>query len=152
MSNFQYNPEVLPKAKKTDRFGLVVAHFNKPFTDRLLSGAKKGFLACGVEEEHITVLRVPGSLELPFGAQKLIEKEPNIAAVLVLGVVIRGATSHYEHVCDGVTKGTIEVSLKTGVPVILGVITAENEAQVEERIRKGYENAIAAVEMSLLLK
>lgn len=126
------------------RFGIAVAEFNKNFTAEMLDQALQAFESKSIVVQDIEW--VPGAYELPFAAKKMIEQ--GCDAVLTLGVVIRGSTSHYDHVCDAVTHGVLRVSLDTGKPVIFGVITAENEAQVIERIPRSRDLVLATLRMS----
>lgn len=132
------------------RFGIVASRFNEFITSRLLNGALDAFTRHGVEEADVTVAWVPGAFELPLAAQKMAQSG-KYDAVIVLGAVIRGATSHYELVCNEVAKGVAQTSLHTGIPVMFGVITTENLEQAIDRAgvkvgNKGYECATAAIE------
>mgnify|MGYP001778812959 CR=1 FL=1 len=138
------------------RVGIVVARFNEFITSRLLGGALDGLKRRGVEEEHIHTAWVPGAFEIPLIASKMA-KSGNYDAVICLGAVIRGSTSHYDYVCNEVSKGIAAVSLETGVPVMFGVITTENIEQAIERSgskagNKGFECAEGAVEMVNLIR
>ena len=138
------------------RVGIVVARFNEFITSRLLGGALDGLKRRGVEEAHIHTAWVPGAFEIPLIASKMA-KSGNYDAVICLGAVIRGSTSHYDYVCNEVSKGIAAVSLETGVPVMFGVITTENIEQAIERSgskagNKGFECAEGAVEMVNLIR
>ena len=138
------------------RVGIVVARFNEFITSRLRGGALDGLKRRGVEEEHIHTAWVPGAFEIPLIASKMA-KSGNYDAVICLGAVIRGSTSHYDYVCNEVSKGIAAVSLETGVPVMFGVITTENIEQAIERSgskagNKGFECAEGAVEMVNLIR
>ena len=138
------------------KVGIVVARFNEFITSRLLGGALDGLKRRGVEEEHIHTAWVPGAFEIPLIASKMA-KSGNYDAVICLGAVIRGSTSHYDYVCNEVSKGIAAVSLETGVPVMFGVITTENIEQAIERSgskagNKGFECAEGAVEMVNLIR
>ena len=138
------------------RIGIVVSRFNEFITSRLLGGALDGLKRRGVEEEHIHTAWVPGAFEIPLIASKMA-KSGKYDAVLCLGAVIRGSTSHYDYVCNEVSKGIAAVSLETGVPVMFGVITTENIEQAIERSgskagNKGSECAEGAVEMVNLIR
>ena len=138
------------------KVGIVVARFNEFITSRLLGGALDGLKRRGVEEEHIHTAWVPGAFEIPLIASKMA-KSGNYDAVICLGAVIRGSTSHYDYVCNEVSKGIAAVSLETGVPVMFGVITTENIEQAIERSgskagNKGSECAEGAVEMVNLIR
>ena len=138
------------------KVGIVVARFNEFITSRLLGGALDGLKRRGVEEEHIHTAWAPGAFEIPLIASKMA-KSGNYDAVICLGAVIRGSTSHYDYVCNEVSKGIAAVSLETGVPVMFGVITTENIEQAIERSgskagNKGFECAEGAVEMVNLIR
>jgi 6,7-dimethyl-8-ribityllumazine synthase len=135
-------------------FAVCVATFYEDIAERLLNGATEGFDLGGVSEASVHTFRVPGSFELPLAA-KLCAESGRFAAVANLGVVIRGETSHYDHVCNEVASGTQRVQLDTGVPVAFGVITAENMDQALARSGgdkrdQGRGAAIVAMRMSLL--
>ena len=138
------------------RVGIVVARFNEFITSRLLGGALDGLKRRGVEEAHIHTAWVPGAFEIPLIASKMA-KSGSYDAVICLGAVIRGSTSHYDYVCNEVSKGIAAVSLETGVPVMFGAITTENIEQAIERSgskagNKGFECAEGAVEMVNLIR
>lgn len=130
---------------------IVVSRFNSPITDELLKGAVDRLRELGLGSEDITVLYVPGCVEIPIAAKKLAQTK-HYAAVIALGAVIRGETSHYDYVCEQVSAGCQEVMLETGLPVIFGVLTTENKKQAEERVggshgHKGRDAADCAMEM-----
>lgn len=138
------------------KIGIVVGRFNEFIGSRLLDGAVSGLMRHGVEEEDITVAWVPGAFEIPLVAKKMAASG-DYDAVVTLGAVIRGATSHYDYVCNEVAKGVSAASLETDVPVLFGVLTTDNLEQAVERAgskagNKGYESATAAIEMANLLK
>jgi len=138
------------------RFGIVVSRFNSFITKELLEGALNTLKRHGAKEDNITIVHVPGSYEIPLAAQELA-RTGHIDAVIVLGAVIRGATTHYDLVAGEVAKGVSRVSLDTSVPVIFGVITTENIEQAIERAgtkagNKGADAAVAAIEMVGVLK
>ena len=131
------------------RVGIVAARFNEFITSKLLSGAMDGLLRHDVQEDAIHVAWVPGAFEIPLAASKMA-KSGKYDAVICLGAVIRGSTSHYDYVCN-------DVSLETGVPVLFGVLTTENLEQAVERAgtkagNKGYDCALSAIEMVNLLR
>lgn len=137
------------------KFGIVVARFNEFITNKLLSGAIDTLRRHEADEENIDVAWVPGAFEIPIVAKKMAESG-KYDAVLCLGAVIRGATSHYDYVCNEVSKGVAQVGLQTGVPTIFGVVTTENIEQAVERAgtkagNKGSDAAMAAMEMASLL-
>lgn len=138
------------------KFGVIVARFNEFIGGKLLSGALDGLKRHGTLEEEVEIAWVPGAFEIPLVAKKMA-KSGKYDAVICLGAVIRGATSHYEYVSGEVTKGIASVTLETGVPVIFGVLTTENIEQAIERAgtkagNKGYDAAVTAIEMANLLK
>jgi len=138
------------------KVAIVVARFNEFITSKLLGGAEDALKRHGVEESDVTVAWVPGAFELPLVAKKLAESD-KYDAVITLGTVIRGATTHYDYVCNEAAKGVSQASLTTGVPVIFGVLTTESIEQAVERAgtkagNKGYEAAVTAIEMGNLLK
>lgn len=136
------------------KVGIVVGRFNEFITSKLLSGALDGLKRHGVEEENVDVAWVPGAFELPLIAKKMVNTG-KYDAVIGLGTVIRGATSHYDYVCNEAAKGMAAVALDSGVPVIFGLLTTENIEQAIERAgtksgNKGYESAVSAIEMANL--
>jgi len=137
------------------RFALVVSRFNDFITARLLEGAEHALLRHGASTDDITVAWVPGAVEIPLVAKRFAASG-EVDAVIALGAVIRGATSHYDLVCNTVASGCSAASLETGVPIIFGVITTDTIEQAIERAgtkagNKGSEAAVAAVEMARLL-
>lgn len=143
-------------ADSSFRVGIITARFNEFITSKLLGGAIDGLARHGVAEENITSVWVPGAFELPMVAAKMAESG-KYDAVICLGAVIRGTTTHYDYVCNEVSKGVAKVALDSGIPTIFGVITTENIEQAIERAgtkvgNKGYEAAVTAIEMVSLLK
>ena len=133
------------------RVGIVAARFNEFITSKLLSGALDGLVRHDVQEEDIHVAWVPGAFEIPLIASKMAGSG-KYDAVICLGAVIRGSTSHYDYVCNEVSKGIAAVSLESGVPVLFGVLTTENIEQAIERAgtkagNKGYDCALSAIEL-----
>lgn len=142
-------------AKKI-RVGIVAARFNEFITSKLLSGALDGLKRHNVEDDDISVAWVPGAFEIPLVASKMAQSG-KYDAVICLGAVIRGSTTHYDYVCSEVSKGIANVSLQTGVPVMFGVLTTENIEQAIERAgtkagNKGYDCAVGAIEMVNLMQ
>nr|WP_320010095.1 6,7-dimethyl-8-ribityllumazine synthase [uncultured Desulfobulbus sp.] len=138
------------------KLGIVVARFNSFICEKLLEGALDSLVRSGVNGDDVTVARVPGAFEIPLVAQKMA-KSGKYDAVIVLGAVIRGATPHFDYVAGEVAKGTAQVMLDTGVPVLFGVLTTETIEQAIERAgtkagNKGSDVAIAALEMINLLE
>ena len=138
------------------RMGIVVARFNEFINSKLLDGALDGLKRHGVKEEDVAIAWVPGAFEIPLVAQKMAESK-KYDAVICLGTVIRGSTSHYDYVCSEVSKGVAHVGMATGIPTIFGVLTTESIEQAIERAgtkagNKGFECAVTAIEMANLLK
>ena len=138
------------------RIGIVVARFNEFITSRLLGGAIDGLVRHGMSEEDVDVAWVPGAFEIPLIAKKMA-KSGKYDAVIALGAVIRGSTSHYDYVCNEVSKGVAAASMESGVPVMFGVVTTENIEQAIERAgtkagNKGYDCALGAIEMVNLIR
>ena len=138
------------------RVGIVAARFNEFIVSKLVSGAIDGLSRHGVEDENIDVAWVPGAFEIPLIAKKMA-KSGKYDAVICLGAVIRGATTHYDYVCSEVSKGIANVGLESEIPVMFGVITTENIEQAIERAgskagNKGYDCALGAIEMINLIK
>ncbi|HHX2992611.1 TPA: 6,7-dimethyl-8-ribityllumazine synthase [Staphylococcus aureus] len=138
------------------KVAIVVSRFNDFITGRLLEGAKDTLIRHDVNEDNIDVAFVPGAFEIPLVAKKLASSG-NYGAIITLGCVIRGATSHYDYVCNEVAKGVSKVNDQTNVPVIFGILTTESIEQAVERAgtkagNKGAEAAVSAIEMANLLK
>ena len=138
------------------KIGIVVSRFNEFITSKLLSGAIDALKRHGMNESDITTAWVPGAFEIPIIAKKLA-KHKKYDAIIALGAVIRGATSHYEYVCNEVAKGVASVSLQEEIPVMFGILTTNNIEQAIERAgtksgNKGYEVAVSAIETANLLK
>jgi len=143
-------------ATPAGRFALVAARFNHFVVEHLVGGALDGLKRHGVREDAIDVVWVPGSFEIPLVAQRLAAGHA-YSAVICLGAVIRGDTSHYDHVAGEAAKGVAQAALKTGVPVIFGVLTCDTLEQAINRAgakagNKGFEAALTAIEMVNLLK
>ncbi len=141
---------------KNIKIGIVVARFNEFITSKLLAGAIDGLKRHDVEEGAIDIAWVPGAFEMPLVAQKMAMCG-KYDAVICLGAVIRGATTHYDYVCNEVSKGIAHVSLQSGIPVMFGVLTTENIEQAIERAgskagNKGFECATGAIEMVNLMR
>lgn len=138
------------------KFAIVVSRFNDFITEKLLEGAKDALLRHGAQEEDIDLAWVPGAFEIPLVADRLASSG-KYDAIITLGAVIRGATSHYEHVCNEVAKGVSTASLRNHLPVIFGVLTVDTIEQAIERAgtkagNKGWDAAVGAIEMANLLK
>ncbi|REK77300.1 6,7-dimethyl-8-ribityllumazine synthase [Paenibacillus paeoniae] len=138
------------------KYGVVVGRFNEFISGKLLGGALDAFKRHGASETDVEVAWVPGAFEIPLIAQKMAESG-KYDAVITLGAVIRGATPHFDYVCNEAAKGVSAVALKTGVPTIFGVLTVDSIEQAIERAgtkagNKGYEAAVTAIEMANLTK
>ncbi|MGJ5711657.1 6,7-dimethyl-8-ribityllumazine synthase [Staphylococcus auricularis] len=138
------------------KIGIVVSRFNDFITNRLLEGAKDTLIRHGVDETHIDVAYVPGAFEIPLLARKLVQKG-SYDAVITLGCVIRGSTSHYDYVCNEVSKGVAKANELSDTPVIFGIVTTENIEQAVERAgtkagNKGADAAVSAIEMANLMR
>ena len=138
------------------KVAVVAARFNEFIVSKLVSGAQDALIRHGVDDDNIDIAWVPGAFEIPLIAQKFAQSG-QYDAVICLGAVIRGATSHYDYVCNEASKGIAQVSLNTGIPVLFGVITTENIEQAVERAgtkagNKGYDVACSAIEMVNLIK
>lgn len=138
------------------KIGIVAARFNEFITSKLLGGALDGLKRHGVIEDNIDVAWVPGAFEIPLIAKKMAASG-KYDAVICVGAVIRGSTSHYDYVCSEVSKGIANVSLNSDVPVMFGVLTTENIEQAIERAgtkagNKGYDCALGAIEMVNLIR
>ncbi len=138
------------------RFAIVASRFNDFIVDRLIAGATDALVRHGVDAARITVVRVPGSFEIPVACSKIAAKG-KADAIIALGCVIRGATPHFDHVAGEVSKGVASVSLSTGVPIAFGVLTTDTIEQAIERAgtkmgNKGWDSALSAIEMVSLLR
>ena len=144
---------VAPEGMKV---GIVASRFNEIIVNKLLGGAVDGLVRHGVEDENITAAWVPGAFEIPTAASKMAASG-KYDAVICVGAVIRGSTSHYDYVCNEVSKGIASVSLQSKIPVMFGVLTTDNIEQAIERAgskagNKGYECAVGAIEMVNLMR
>ena len=150
-----YNKEEIPNAEHL-RFGIVVSAWNDNITEQLFKGAFAALLDCGAVEKNIVRWNVPGSFELVFGSKKLLETQ-NVDAVIAIGSVIRGETSHFDYVCGATAQGIKDLNVKYDVPVIFCVLTDDTLQQSIDRSggkhgNKGVEAAIAAIQMASLGK
>ena len=138
------------------RFAIVVSRFNSVITDRLLDGAMDALQRSGAAKADVNIVHVPGAFELPLAAKKLaISAEYD--ALIAVGCVIRGETTHYDYVCSETARGLQLAQMDIGVPIIFCVLTCENQKQAEERAggthgNKGYDSGMAAIEMARLSK
>ena len=136
--------------------GIVAARFNEFIVSKLVSGAMDGLKRHGVDENAVDIAWVPGAFEIPLIAKKMAESG-KYDAVICLGAVIRGSTSHYDYVCNEVSKGIAAVSMNSGLPVMFGILTTDNIEQAIERAgtkagNKGYDCALGAIEMVNLIR
>lgn len=154
MKTFEGN--LVCKESNKIKIGIVAGRFNEFITSKLLSGAIDGLKRHGVDEDEIDLAWVPGAFEMPLIASKMA-KSNKYDAVICLGAVIRGNTTHYDYVCSEVSKGIANVSLNSDIPVMFGVLTTENIEQAIERAgtkagNKGFECAVGAIEMVNLIR
>lgn len=138
-------------AKSSMKVGIVASRFNAFIVQKLLDGAVDGLVRHGVEQDNISAAWVPGAFEIPVVAQKMAASK-KYDAVICVGAVIRGSTSHYDYVCAEVSKGVAQASFNTGVPVLFGILTTDNLEQAIDRAgaksgNKGYDCALSAIEM-----
>ena len=138
------------------KIGIVASRFNEFLVSKLVGGAVDGLVRHDVKDEDITVAWVPGAFEIPLAAKKMAESG-KYDAVICLGTVIRGETSHYDYVCAEVSKGIASVSLEAGIPVMFGILTTDTIEQAVTRAgtkagNKGYDCALGAIEMVNLMK
>jgi len=148
-----YEGELLAKGLK---FAIVVSRFNDFITNKLLDGAVDALLRHGAVEQNVDVIKVPGAFEIPLAAKTVAEKKKH-NAIICLGTIIRGATTHYEYVASEATKGIATASLETGLPISFGILTTESIEQAVERAgsksgNKGWDAALVAIEMAQLIK
>ena len=139
---------IAPKGMKV---GIVASRFNEFITNKLLGGAIDGLVRHGVEEKNITAAWIPGAFEIPTVAKKMAASG-KYDAVICVGAVIRGSTTHYDYVCNEVSKGIAHISMETGVPTLFGILTTDTIEQAVERAgtkagNKGYDCALSAIEM-----
>lgn len=137
------------------KFAIIASRFNDFITDRLVGGALDALFRSGAEDADIDIVKVPGAFEIPLLAKKMAAKD-RYHAIICLGAVIRGSTSHYDYVCAEVSKGIAAVSMESEVPVIFGILTTDTIEQAIERAgtkagNKGWSAAISAVEMANLM-
>lgn len=136
------------------KFAIAASRFNEFIVSKLICGAEDGLVRHGVNDEDISLVWVPGAFEIPLMAKKLA-KSGKYDAIICLGAVIKGSTSHYDYVCAEVSKGIASVGLETDTPIIFGVLTTDNIEQAIERAgtkagNKGYDAALSAIEMANL--
>lgn len=141
---------------KGKRFGIIASRFNDFITDRLVGGAIDALTRSGAEDAAIDIVKVPGAFEIPMLARKMAQSK-KYDAIICLGAVIRGATSHYDLVCAEASKGIAQVGMETLVPIIFGIVTTDTIEQAIERAgtkagNKGWDAATAAIEMANLME
>ena len=134
-----------------DKFGIVVSRFNEFVTEKLLDGCLQTLINNGIEKKQIDIIKVPGTFEIPTVTKNLLDLK-KYDAIICLGCVIRGETSHYDHLCTAVSNELCRLGTESGVPVIFGILTCENVGQAMDRTggsrgNKGSESALAALEM-----
>ncbi|NOY09896.1 MAG: 6,7-dimethyl-8-ribityllumazine synthase [Spirochaetes bacterium] len=145
----EINGELSAKGK---RFGIILSRFNDFIGSKLLTGAVDCLIRHGCDPDDLTVARVPGAFEIPAAAKKLLETL-HFDAVICIGVIIRGATPHFEYITREVTEGIARLNLESGIPLTYGIITADTQEQAIERAgakagNKGWEAALSAIEMA----
>ncbi|MFH1320010.1 MAG: 6,7-dimethyl-8-ribityllumazine synthase [Bacteroidota bacterium] len=148
-----YDTKTIPSSQKI-KFGIVVSEWNKDITDALYNGAFETLITNGAKKENIITKYVPGSFELPLGAQ-FFAKNSKVDAIICIGCVIQGETRHFEFISNAVSKGIMDVNLKYNLPVIFCVLTPNDHSQAKERAggkygNKGVEAAITAIKMAAL--
>jgi 6,7-dimethyl-8-ribityllumazine synthase len=141
---------------KGKRFAIIAGRFNDFITSRLVEGAEDALVRNGAAADDIDIVKVPGAFEIPLAAKKITQRG-KYDAVICVGAIIRGATSHYDYVCAELTKGIAHVSLETGIPVMFGVLTTDTIEQAIERAgsksgNKGWDAAVGAIEMANLIE
>lgn len=146
----EYDLNTVPSAQGM-RFGIVVSEWNNNITGALLQGAYDTLTKHGASEEDITVMTVPGSFELVFGASQMV-KSGKMDAVIAIGCVVRGDTPHFDYICEGTTQGLASLNERFDVPVIYGLLTCNNMEQAQDRAggtlgNKGDECAVTAIKM-----
>ena len=139
------------KIEPNNKFAIVVSRFNEFVTEKLLDGCLQTLINNGIERKQIDVVKVPGTFEIPTAAKKLLDFK-KYDAIINLGCVIRGETSHYDHLCNAVSNELCRLGAESGIPVIFGILTCENVGQAMDRTggsrgNKGSESALAAIEM-----
>ncbi|MCB0373063.1 MAG: 6,7-dimethyl-8-ribityllumazine synthase [Muricauda sp.] len=150
-----YDKSNIPNAKNL-RFGIVVSEWNGDITEALFQGAEAALLDCGALQENIIRWNVPGSFELTYGCKKMIHTQ-TVDAIVAIGSVIRGETSHFDFVCSATAQGIMDLNVKYDVPVVFCVLTDDNIQQSRDRSggkhgNKGTEAAIVAIQMAVLGK
>ncbi|MBI5152079.1 6,7-dimethyl-8-ribityllumazine synthase [Candidatus Peregrinibacteria bacterium] len=145
MAKFDLKIPLKNRFSKT-KIAIILPYFNEDVGLKIYEKTRAELLCCGVKKQNITLVRVPGSLEIPFAASRLARKK-SCDAIIALGAIIKGETDHYTHVCRETYRGLMDVNLETDIPVIFGVLTAKNRKQAIERISKGKDFARNALKM-----
>lgn len=138
------------------KIAVIVSRFNEEITEKLKAGALERLMQQGISQEQLTIIDVPGAIEIPLIAKQCANQK-QYHAIICLGAVIRGETSHYDYVCEQVSQGCQKVMMQYDIPVIFGVLTTENTAQAHDRVggahgHKGHDAADAALEMIVLMR
>ncbi|MBN2087907.1 6,7-dimethyl-8-ribityllumazine synthase [Candidatus Peregrinibacteria bacterium] len=155
MSSIKKNIKIGIKVNKSVKIGIVKSVYNSEITDALYSSCKHELIKGGVLEKNIQTMEVPGAFELPFGCKKMAKSE-KIDAIIALGAIIKGETPHFDIIANACAKGIMKISIKSGTPIVFGVLTTNNLAQAKARIKggkrgdKGVEAALTALHMSIL--
>jgi 6,7-dimethyl-8-ribityllumazine synthase len=152
--NFTSETKQAPEDASGLRFAIVVSRFNSAITDRLLEGAEDALKKSGAAHEDVKIVHVPGAFELPLAAKKLASRG-DYDALIAVGCVVRGDTTHYDYVCSETARGIQLAQMDTGVPIIFCVLTCETQEQALARTggehgNKGYDSGLAAIEMARL--
>ena len=152
----QYNKAELPNVGGS-KFAIITSEWNNHITFNLRDGAKNTLIDLGASPTDVELFHVPGSFELIYGADKVAKAHPELDAIIVIGCVIRGATAHFDYVCEGVTQGVKDLNIKHDMPIIFCVLTDENEQQSIDRSggkhgNKGVEAGVAAARMADMKK
>lgn len=144
-------PFNFPNPTEEFNLAIIVSRFNEEVTQALLDTALQRLKKLNFPEERITIVKVPGAVEIGLVAQQLAVSESNYLAIICLGAIIRGETDHYDYVCQQVSYACQKVALEEGIPIIFGVLTTDNEAQALKRANKGSDAVDTALEMVSLL-
>lgn len=151
MSILNNTPKDLIQINQSKKVGIAISHYHKEMSEKLYQSCVDTLVRHGIEHSNILTIEAPGCFELPYVSQKLIRKNCDI--VISIGILMRGETSHFDHIADAVAQGLIQVSLNNEIPVIFGVLTVNNLNQAKDRVAegkrgdKGVEAALSALEM-----
>jgi 6,7-dimethyl-8-ribityllumazine synthase len=141
-----WRPNDFPEAVGECPIAIVIAEFNSKYTEELLKKTKQALILCGVREKDIDCFFVPGSFEIPFCTKKIMEKN-KFYGIITIGVILRGETSHFELVTQSVSRGIMDLTLESNIPIVFGILACDTEKQIEERISLGDEFAKTAIKM-----